>query len=224
MNANAYRLCFWLVAHTITESSLLSIIRSEIAPAIKRGNLDINYLVEDQNCPTLNATFNETLRYTSVAASGRFVLSPTNIGGKTLYPGAKVMMFYRPSHFSDEAFGPNISNFDPQCFLNNKELAKDPAYRPFGGGSQYCSGRFLARREVVGFLAFVLDRFDIDLKNTGRDGSPKSKTQRFPRLDVNKPNIRVISPIPGDDIILSIKPRRKDSPWHLAHSARYLIV
>lgn len=100
---------------------------------------------------------------------------------------------------------PNILKFDPQRFLNNKELAKDPAYRPFGGGSQYCSGRFLARRGVVGFLAFVLDRFNIGVKTQGETTFQSQKIQQFPRLGANKPNIGVISPIPGDDIFLSIK-------------------
>ncbi len=206
MNANAYKMCFWLVAHTIYEPSLASGIRDEIAPAIKGGKMDINYLVDEKKCPLLNAAFNETLRYTSAATSGRVVLSPTKIGGKTLYPGARVLMPYRPSHFSDEVFGKNIFDFNPQRFIKNPELTKNPAYRPFGGGSQYCSGRFLARREVVGFLAFVLDRFDIGLKN-----SSEPAAQQFPRLDVNKPNLGIISPIPGDDLIASIKPRKKDS-------------
>lgn len=211
MNANVHRMCFWLVAHTIYEPSLMSTIRNEIGPAIKGGKLDINPLVEDQNCPMLNAAFNETLRYTSAAASGRVVLSPTNIGGKTLYPGAKVYMPYRQSHFSDEVFGSNILEFDPQRFVSNKGMAKNPAYRPFGGGSQHCSGRFLARREVIGFLAFILHQFDISLSNMRRDGTPESGAPQFPRTDISKQNIGVISPVRGDDIILSIKPRKKDS-------------
>lgn len=89
MNANVYRMCFWLVAYTIYEPSLMSTIRNEIGPAVKGGKLDISYLVEDENCPMLNAAFNETLRYISAAASGRVVLSPTNIGGKTFYLCAK---------------------------------------------------------------------------------------------------------------------------------------
>ena len=211
MNANAYKMCFWLIAHTIYEPSFLSTIRNEIAPAIKGSKMDINYLAEEKNCPMLNAAFNETLRYTSAATSGRVVLSPTNIGGKTLYPGARVLMPYRPSHFNEEVFGPDIFKFDPQRFMKNKELTKNPAYRPFGAGSQYCSGRFLARREVVGFLAFVLDRFDISVKNMGGNDPLRSEVQSFPRLDVNKPNLGIISPIPGDDIIVSIKPRKDHS-------------
>ena len=158
--------------------------------------------MEDKYCPVLNATFNEVLRYTGASTSGRVVLAPTEIGGKTLYPGARILVPYRPSHFSDEAFGPNLLQFDPQRFIKDKELTRNPAYRPFGGGSQYCSGRVLARREVVGFLAFVLDNFDIDLKTTGNEESPKLGRQKFPRLNIHQPNIGIIS----------IKPRKKDYP------------
>lgn len=82
---------------------------------------------------------------------------------------------------------------------------------PFGGGSQHCSGRFLARREVIGFLAFILHQFDISLSNMKRDGTPESGAPQFPRTDISKQNIGEISPVRGDDIILSIKPRKKDS-------------
>ena len=134
----------------------------------------------------------------------------TNIGNKTLYPGAKVVLPYRLSHFSEESFGPNVSQFHPERLLKKKDLTKNRANRPFGGGVQYCSGRFLARCEVLGFLAFVFDRFDLELKSKGKDNGPLPATRPFPRLDVNKPNLGVISPVPGDDIVVSIKPRKRD--------------
>lgn len=210
MNANAYKMAFWLLAHIIFDPSLLSSIREEMAPAIKGEDIDIEYLVSEASCPLINATFNEALRYTSAATSGRVVLSPTTIGGHILYPGAKVLMPYRLNHFDEEVFGPNPMAFDPQRFLKNKDLLKHPAFRPFGGGSQYCSGRYLARREVIGFLVFVLDRFDLDLSGTA-DGSSESggAQQRFPRQDVNTPNLGIISPVPGDEIRVSIRHRKR---------------
>ena len=119
MNAHAYKMCFWLVAHTIYEPSLASSIRDEIVPAIKGGKMDISYLVEEKKRSMLNAAFNETLRYTSAATSGRVVLSPTHIGGKIPYPGARVLMPYRSSHFSDVVFGENIFDFNPQPFIKD---------------------------------------------------------------------------------------------------------
>ena len=200
MNANAYKMCFWLLAHTLHNRSFLSTLLAEIEPAVTASHIDINYLVDPARCPMLNAAFNETLRYTSAATSARVVLSPTPIGGKVLYPGARVLMPYRPAHISDSAFGPAVESFDPQRFIDNAELAKSPAYRPFGGGSQYCSGRYLARREVVGFLAFALSRFEFSLKEGSMEG--------FPRMDVNKPNLGIISPVKGDDVVVSIRRRK----------------
>ncbi len=209
MNANAYKMAFWLLAHIIFNPSLLSSIREEMAPAIKSQDIDIEFLVSETHCPLINATFNETLRYTSAATSGRVVLAPTTIGNHhILYPGAKVLMPYRLNHFDEKVFGPNPMDFDPQRFLRNGELVKHPAFRPFGGGSQYCSGRFLARREVIGFLVFVLHRFDLDLSGTVDDGASELGAQiRFPRQDVNTPNLGIISPVPGDEIRVAIRRR-----------------
>ena len=39
----------------------MSAIREEIDPGIKEGKIDINYLVDDQNCPMLNATLKPQL-------------------------------------------------------------------------------------------------------------------------------------------------------------------
>ncbi|KAL8949024.1 MAG: hypothetical protein Q9222_004833 [Ikaeria aurantiellina] len=200
MNANAYKLCFWLLAHIVCDHSLLSQIRKEIIPAVKGGQVDVSLLVDEKACPVLNAAFNETLRYTSAATSGRTVTSDTRIGNKIFYPGTKVLLPYRPGHFDDTVYGHNVHDFDPQRFLRTKDLIKDPSYRPFGGGAQYCSGRFLARREVVGFIAYVLYRYDI--------GRPEeSIRQPFPRLDVNTPNLGIISPMPGEDLRVSIRHR-----------------
>lgn len=206
MNTNIYKSCFWLLAHIIFEPSSLSAIRTEITPAIRGEKMDIHYLVEEQKCPMLNAALNETLRYTTGASTGRGVLSPTNIGTKTLYPGATVLVPYRQGLFSD-VFGPNVLDFDPHRFVQDPGLVKNPAYRPFGGGEKYCPGRFLTRREVVGFVALVLDRFDIELHNHHTE--PKAQPQ-FPRLDVNKPSAGIIAPAPGDDVMVSIRPRKAD--------------
>ncbi|KAL8800175.1 MAG: hypothetical protein Q9200_007333, partial [Gallowayella weberi] len=198
-NANAYKVCFWLLAHILYDPSLLSAIRKETAPAVEGGKVDINLLVDETTCPTLNAAFNETLRYTGAVTSSRTVLSQTTIGGKTLYPGVRVLLPSRPGHFEESVFGSNSLEFDPQRFLKEKNLTKTPLFRPFGGGAQYCSGRYLARREIVGFIAFVLNRFEIGLSNAGQR-SGRSTPQRSPRLDVNTPNLGIIPPMLDDDI------------------------
>lgn len=207
MNTNVYKSCFWLLAHILFEPSSLSAIRTEISPAVKGKEMDTNYLVDEQKCPMLNAAFNETLRHTAGPSTARTVLAPTNIGGKTLYPGARVLVPYRPSLFSADVFGPNVLDFDPHRFIRDPELVKNPAYRPFGGGSQHCPGRFLTRREVVGFVALALDRFDFDLSNH----MEAKAQQHFPRLADNKPSAGIIAPVPGDDVVVSIRRRKADA-------------
>ena len=108
-------------------------------------------------------------------------------------------MPYRQLHFEESVFGPQIHEFKPQRFLENPELARNPSFKPFGGGVTYCSGRFIARREVISFVALALHHYDLDLKDPG---------QQFPRQDENKPTLGVIGPAKGDDILLVVKPRK----------------
>ncbi|MCJ1268396.1 hypothetical protein MMC22_008284 [Lobaria immixta] len=72
----------------------------------------------------------------------------------------------------------------------NAGLAKGKSYRPFGGGSTYCPGRFGAKQEVFMFVATVLARFDIStvataIKDTKglEKGRGVKEGQAFPRLD-----------------------------------------
>lgn len=195
-NANHHKICFWFVAHIVYDSALLDIIRKEITPAIRNGKVDIQYLIEQ--CPVFDAAFNETLRLTTGANSARTVDAATNIGHQTLYPSAKLLIPYRQLHYDEEFFGPNVNTFNPLRFLDNKDLHKSPYFKPFGGGLTYCSGRFLARREVMGLAAVILTQYELNIDN---------KEKGFPRLDLNKPNVGVMDSVGGDDVLLEIRPR-----------------
>lgn len=165
--------------------------------------INFNHLIN--SCPVLNACFAEAHRLASSAISVRNVLAPTIIGNKTLIPGMKVFMPYRQLHFDTSVYGPNPQEFDHERFLRDKGLEKSPSYRPFGGGTTYCSGRFIARREVLTFVAVVLWRYDIEV--LGRTSSPPGTD--FPRMDERKPCLGIIGPMPGDDVVLQIIPKDK---------------
>ena len=63
-----------------------------------------------------------------------------------------------------------------------------------------CPGRFIARQEVLAFVAFVLKRFDLKLVSKG-----KGKLQQdFPRLEELKPTLGVIGPVQGEDVVVEI--------------------
>ncbi|KAL9121316.1 MAG: hypothetical protein Q9187_002127 [Circinaria calcarea] len=204
VNANTFKICFWIIAYLLHNEELLCLIRSETAPAFSNDQIDLEYLL--QRCPYLEATFYEVLRLTAASASVRTVVSPTEIGGKVLRSGKRVIIPYRQLHCNQDAFGEDVYTFSPERFMNNKDLIRSPSFRPFGGGSNYCPGRFIARQEVSIFIALILYRFDIALATTdGAPGTSPGLPQKFPRLAEWKPSLGVMAPEGGDDVILSVK-------------------
>ena len=149
-------------------------------------------------CPLLNASFNEILRFTSNASSGRNVDAITKVGEKILVPGAKVLIPYRQLHHNHEVFGPDVDSFNPSRFLDNKDLHKSPSFKPFGGGITHCSGRFLAKQAVLALSAVLLTQYELELVD---------KEAGIPKFDLEKPTLGVMDPIGGKDILLGVRPR-----------------
>ncbi|KAK4159598.1 cytochrome P450 [Cladorrhinum sp. PSN259] len=201
VNSNAYRLCFWMLAHLLFDEALLATIKTEIRPAFDASDdtLDMNYLLDD--CPRLASLYEEILRTVNDPIGARLVTQQVTVGGKTLQPGARLLMPYKQLHYDPEVFGPNAAGFDPERFLRNKNLLRSNSWRPFGGGTTLCPGRFLARREVYMFVALLLFRFDIQLAP-----SPKGPIQKFPTLDDSIPSGGILGPVSGHDVILEVRP------------------
>ena len=205
INGNAYKLCFWILAYIVHDPELLQTIRTEITPAVRAGTTDLESRLE--LCPRLEALYNEVIRLTLSSSSVRDVVVPTTIGGKTLRPGCKVLIPLRQQHFNRKAYGDNVDQFDAERFLRDKSLARSPSFRPFGGGTTYCPGRFLGRREVITFVALVLHRFDIRLAKAdemlGR--GPRASEQEFPKLEESKPCLSIMGPVRGEDVYLRVE-------------------
>ena len=191
-----------MLAHILFDESLYKDLRTEVKNAFKAGKLDIDYLVSD--CPQLQAVFDEVLRLKTFSTSIRTVISPTTINGTHLRVGTKVLLPYRQLHVDSSVFGLNVLEFERDRFLKDKNLGKSPSYRPFGGGSTLCPGRFIARSQVTAFVAEILNRFNIELASTtGETGVGGSKPQ-FPRMDEGKPSLGVMGPVAGDDLIVVV--------------------
>ena len=155
------------------------------------------------SCVRLNCLFDEVLRMTNSSSSVRNVISDTIIGDSVLRSGTKVLIPYRQLHFDEAIFGIDAQEFDSERFLRQKSLHKSPSYRPFGGGTTYCPGRFIARQEVVAFVAFVLKRFELEVPCAENDGISNT----FPRLEEMKPCLGVMGPVQGSDLIVRIQRR-----------------
>lgn len=156
----------------------------------------MQYLVDQ--CPTLNASLDETLRLVTGAASARNVDEVTIVGHVTLAAKAKILIPYRQLHYDEEFFGPDTSSFKPSRFLDNKDLHKSPYFKPFGGGVTFCSGRFLARRQVLALAAVILTRYELDVVD---------REKGVPGCDMKKPTLEFMEPIGGEDVLLEVRPR-----------------
>ena len=183
------------MAYLVFDPKLYAAIKLEIRMAVRDGSPGLETRLEE--CPQLVALYNEVLRLTTASASIRTVESATPLGNVTLRAGGKVLLPFRQLHFNSEVFGANVHNFDPERFLRDKNLSKSPSFRPFGGGSTYCPGRYVARREVLVFIALAMYRFDIKL--AGMEGLA------FPKLDTKKPSLGIMMPRAGEDVQVIIE-------------------
>ena len=146
----------------------------------------------------MDAIFNETLRLSTGATSARNVDSTTIVGGKKLIAGAKIIIPYRQLHYDEDVFGPAVRTFDPSRFIGNKELRTSQYFKPFGGGTTYCSGRFIAKRQITALVAVILTNYDVELED---------KEKGIPLLNMTKPTMGVMDPAGDGDIINKIRPR-----------------
>ena len=171
-------------------------LQEETDAAFTNGGISLSWLLE--SCPRLNAFFDEVMRMTASSSSVRTAVSDTVMGDAVIRTGMKILIPYRQLHFNEEVFGEDALELDPERFLKRKALARSSSYRPFGGGSTYCPGRFIARQEVVVFVGIVLHRFRVQLVSKGG----------IPKLEEGKPCLGVMGPIKGGDVIIRVEQRQ----------------
>lgn len=162
----------------IFEPDLLHVIREETTPAFPNGDSqspDVKYL--DEKCPRLNGIWDETVRLSAYSSSVRYITEDTIVGGKILRKGNRVMIPNRQLHFDENVFGDKVREFKPTRFINNDNLIRSGSWRPFGGGSTMCLGRFIAKQAVITLVAMMLQRFHVE---------PAGK-QNFPKTGRGKP-------------------------------------
>ena len=197
---NIYRLSAWVVSWILCDPELLAAIKAEISPAFHDDTVDYNYLYD--HCPRLTAIHIEALRLTFGSFSVRKVAAPIVMGGKKLLPGNTVMVPIRSLHYDAAVFGLNATGFDPTRFLHNPQLEKNASYRPFAGGITYCPGRFLAKRQNVGFVAMLLHRFDVEVVN--RERGPGGEMAP-PTIDQDSPSLGIMGPVKGTELFVRFK-------------------
>lgn len=174
-------------------------IREEVLPVYQTASNPIALASRLANCPRLLALYHEVLRLSTSSVSVRDVRSNVEIGGKLLRAGSRVLLPYRQMLFDDDVFGNNTDVFNSDRFLLDQKLHKSPSFKPFGGGTTYCPGRFLARAEVLTFIALVVCRFDLELAPN------KGIRTGVPRMEGRRPCLGIMGLENGGDIILKVR-------------------
>lgn len=195
--SNAYKLCFWIMAYLLFNPHLHSAVKGEIDELVSQGLPGLEVRLEE--CPILVSIYWEALRLTSSSTTIRTVQAPTPLGRYIIPSKTKLLLPFRQLHFNEDIFGADVHSFDPERFRRDPGLSKSPSFRPFGGGSTYCPGRHVARREVLVFIALAISRFDISL-DPGWNAN-------FPQLDTKKPSLGMMMPVKGNDVRIRISRR-----------------
>lgn len=162
MNTNTWRACFWLCAYVLHDPELLNAIRAETAPYVERISSLSDLHSNLARCKLFSSTYHEVLRLVDSPISLRTLSKPAvSAMGESLPAGARLMIMHRQLMKDVDAWGENADQFDPRRFLGHEDLLKCKSYTPFGGGSMLCPGRFMARGEVMVFVALLIHRFDV---------------------------------------------------------------
>ena len=178
------------------DPELVRIIREETREAYNHGEPDIKLL--EESCPRLNSVWDEVLRLSAYSSSVRYITEDTTIGGKKLRKGNRIMIPNRQLHFNERVFGDRVNEFKSTRFLDDDALTRTLSWRPFGGGTTLCPGRFIAKQTVISFVAMLIQQYDVVLVGQ----------QKFPRFEEGNPVLGVMSSKRGDDLSIQLTPRR----------------
>ena len=128
-------------------------------------------------------------------------MAPTKIGDKNLRPNTSVMIPIRQLHYDDDAFGGDAEVFDPDRFLRN-DFDRSPSFLPFGERFNSFPRPFLAKREVLVFVALVLHRFEIEVVGNMSD---EKADPSLPEIDQVCQTLGIMQPVKGTEVCIRLK-------------------
>lgn len=160
---------FWLLYHILSNPDLTASIREELNSVISSTAFDLVKVVNlsgvKDNCPTLIAVLNETLRYHSTVINIKQVQHDTTLADQYLLKKNGIVMIPGQSvHHNKDIWGPSADTFNHHRFLSpisKKNLSSTSAFRPFGAGVTMCPGRHFSTNVIMGLVVLVLLNFDV---------------------------------------------------------------
>uniref|UniRef100_A0A8C0DK01 Steroid 17-alpha-hydroxylase/17,20 lyase n=1 Tax=Balaenoptera musculus TaxID=9771 RepID=A0A8C0DK01_BALMU len=183
----------WIVAFLLHYPPLKKRIQDDVdqnigfnrAPSIS----DRNRLV------LLEATIREVLRIRPVSPTliPHKAIVDSSIGDLTIDKGTDVVVNLWALHHSEKEWHrPDL--FMPERFLDptgTKLISPSLSYLPFGAGPRSCIGEMLARQELFLFMAWLLQRFDLEIPDDGKLPSLEGNPGLVLQIDPFKVKIKV---------------------------------
>jgi cytochrome P450 len=171
MNANSIPNAYCALLEMLSNPGLVPEVRVELEsvgyPALQPSEY---VTVIPSKVPLLRSIYFESLRVHINAVNFREVLEHTDLvteghtwklekGGVVTLAGTVLQ--------EDEELHPQPKQFQPKRFMD-KDLGgggENAAkyMKPFGGGTSYCPGRVFAEKQIIGFLAAVVMRYDMKI-------------------------------------------------------------
>uniref|UniRef100_A0A8C8XU47 Steroid 17-alpha-hydroxylase/17,20 lyase n=1 Tax=Panthera leo TaxID=9689 RepID=A0A8C8XU47_PANLE len=176
----------WTVAFLLHHPQLYKKLQEEIDQNIGFSRTptmsDRNQLI------LLEATIREVLRIRPVAPTliPHKAIMDSSIGEFAVDKGTNVIInLWALHHNEKEWYRPD--QFMPERFLDptrSQLISPSLSYLPFGAGPRSCLGESLARQEVFLFMAWLLQRFDLEVPDDGQ----------LPHLEGNPTMVFLIEP------------------------------
>ncbi|XP_037353895.1 steroid 17-alpha-hydroxylase/17,20 lyase-like [Talpa occidentalis] len=159
----------WTVAFLLHYPQLKKKIQKEIDQNV--GFNRTPTLSDRNHLLLLEATIREVLRIRPVAPMliPHQAIVNSSIGGYAIDKGTDVIINLWALHKSETEWD-QPDKFMPERFLDptgNQLISPSLSYLPFGAGPRTCVGEMLARRELFLFMAWLLQRFDLEVPDDG---------------------------------------------------------
>ncbi|KAI0388634.1 cytochrome P450 [Xylariaceae sp. FL0594] len=204
--SNTIPTAFWLIYRIFSSTAVLEDCRREVSRAVseKNGIFLIDASVIKDSCPILLSTYQEVLRFHSMATSVRVALEDHLLDGKYLIKKGGIVMIPGPvQHSSAAIWGDDVAEFKHTRFVksaNTKHYNPNPvAFRGFGGGMTLCPGRHFATTEILLFATLLMLRFDVRPRLA-------NEATKWPMPPTDKSTLASAMEQPGHDIDIELVP------------------
>ncbi|KAM7202705.1 Cytochrome P450 [Rhypophila sp. PSN 637] len=202
-------------------SQLVPRTSMEFQPLDEPSVFDYNAL-NSSTCPTLHSLYAEVMRVFNTSAPIRVTTRPvllssgtrtqSNSETKVIPTNTKIVLPQRMIALSPELFGPKADHVDPHRFAtpSNKEHgAHAPESLALGTFLAQNSAKTVGKSAVLGFVALVLWRFDLEVVLEGQMAKDdRTVGMGVPRIALKTPSLGVSRHVDGDDVIVEVRNRQ----------------